>query len=475
MAETPRHERGRHPRWGRIPGARTRTGAMLVIAGLVPLLAMASSTLSAPGVQTGSGSPAARGAGPSSSPTIPPTTVSLTFDGGRSDQMAAADILEGHGLRGTFFVNSGFLGQPDFMSEGDLHTLEAAGNEIGGHTVSLADLGTVVGDEAARQVCLDRSSLLALGFKVSSFAYPFGTVTPEAQQHVAACGYNSGRGGGGIKSPFGCQDCAVAETTRPADSFSTKAVEVGSDWTLDDLRGVVLSAERSGGWLQLAFADIGDGGTGRSLSPRIFADFVAWLVSGSRDNPASVRTVHEVIGGVTKPSVQGPATPPAAAGRNALANPGLEEPGRYGLPRCWQIGSYGENAAILSTLSPGHSGQVARRLDVTGYKSGDAKLLPTLDLGECSPSVQPGHAYSVSAWYTSTAPTQFEFYYRNKAGTWTYWTASPWFPAGPAYRQVQWTTPVVPGDAVGISFGLNLFSDGQLATDDYEMLDAGVP
>src|SRR4029453_15284694 len=38
------------------------------------------------------------------------TTVTLTFDGGRASQLAAAQTLRTHGLRGTFFVNSGFMG-----------------------------------------------------------------------------------------------------------------------------------------------------------------------------------------------------------------------------------------------------------------------------------------------------------------------------------------------------------------------------
>jgi hypothetical protein len=227
--------------------------------------------------------------------------------------------------------------------------------------------------------------------------------------------------------------------------------------------------------LQLVFYDIDDTGSPRSVTPQLFKDFAAWLKPRNETKSTAVRTVHEVIGGDVKPAVPGPAAPPAPPGVNAIKNPGLEEAGKYGLPQCWQLASYGENQHELSILSPGHDGTLARRLDVTGYKSGDAKLLPTLDLGECSPSVEAGHAYTVSAYYTSTAPTQFELYYRNKAGVWTYWTASPWTAASSAYQQARWTTPAVPADAVGISFGLNLFTNGELATDDYEMLDAGIP
>ncbi|QCB98419.1 polysaccharide deacetylase [Arthrobacter sp. PAMC25564] len=457
-------------------GKRHKVTAVWALSGLVALAVLTGSALLAPKGETASpsvkavqsGTPAAGG------PAL--TTVSLTFDSGRSSQLVAAEALKKHGMRGTFFVNSGFLGAPGFMGVENLHTLVADGNEIGGHTVTLADLSVVVGDEAARQVCADRSNLMDLGFNVVSFAYPFAAVTPQAASQVAACGYNSARSSADIRSPFGCADCDVAEKVRPADPFRTRAaVEIGSTWKLTDLQQVVTAAEEHGGWLQLVFDDIDDSGAPQSISPKLFQDFVGWLAPRGDANSTAVRTVHEVIGGTVKPAVAGPSAPPAPAGVNALKNPGLETAGRYGLPQCWQLGSYGENDHVLATVTPGHGGTIARRLDISGYRSGDAKLLPTLDLGECSPSVEAGHAYSLGAWYTSTAPTQFELYYRNKVGIWTYWTASPWFTAASDYQQARWTTPAVPADAVGISFGLNLFSNGALATDDYEMLDAGKP
>jgi peptidoglycan/xylan/chitin deacetylase (PgdA/CDA1 family) len=404
------------------------------------------------------------------------TTVTLTFDGGRASQLAAAETLRSHGLRGTFFVNSGFMGAKDYMTVEDLHKLAADGNEIGGHTATLADLTALEPAEATRQVCNDRTNLTDWGFKVTSFSYPFAAKSPEAEAMVAGCGYNSARSQGDLRSKLGCADCAVSETVRPADPFSTRSTpEIGSAWTIADLQQSVMDAETTGGWLQLSFFDIDDSGSPRSVSPALFNDFVSWLVTRTDEGTTAIRTVHDVIGGGAKPAVPGPVAPPAPPGTNALRNPGLETAGKYGLPECWQVSSYGENSHVLSTLTPGHSGTIARRLDVTGYTSGDAKLLPVMDLGACAPSVVAGHSYTLRAWYASTSSTQFELYYRNKVGTWTYWTASPWFPASAAYRQAEWTAPPVPADAVGISFGLNLFSDGELATDDYEMFDTGAP
>ena len=77
------------------------------------------------------------------------TVVSLTFDDGTVSQLYAKDRLAERGLRGTFFINSGNVqapGNPYFMSWGQVASVAAAGNEIGGHSVN--DLNLVTGSPA---------------------------------------------------------------------------------------------------------------------------------------------------------------------------------------------------------------------------------------------------------------------------------------------------------------------------------------
>jgi hypothetical protein len=74
---------------------------------------------------------------------------------------------------------------------------------------------------------------------------------------------------------------------------------------------------------------------------------------------------------------------------------------------------------------------------ITGYSNGDAILLPTFDLGACTPAVIAGDAYTTSIWYESTAITQLALYTRTAGGFWSYWT------------QATFITPAVPVGAVG--------------------------
>ena len=58
-----------------------------------------------------------------------PVTVSLTFDDGTADQTQAGPMLASHGMNGTFYIISGRVGTPGYLSLSDLQTLASGGNE----------------------------------------------------------------------------------------------------------------------------------------------------------------------------------------------------------------------------------------------------------------------------------------------------------------------------------------------------------
>lgn len=402
-----------------------------------------------------------------------PTVVTLTFDDANADQLTAAQTLQSLGLVGTFYTPSGFVNNPGYMTVADMQGLVANGNEIAGHTVTHPDLTTVTSDEATRQICNDRVNLSNWGFTITDFAYPFAAENASLETIVKNCGFNSARNLGDIKTRFSCAGCPLAETIPPANPYNTAAPdEVDNTWTLADLQNSVTQAEPAGGWVQLTFHHISSTSKDPlNITPTLFNQFATWLKA--RPATTSVKTVAQVIGGTVKPLVSGPPAPPQGTG-NLVKNPSLETLVN-GAPQCWAAGGYGTNTPNFSVVRQAHTGKVAEQLVVTNYVDGDAKLLPTLDLGGCSPTATPGHTYTLGAWYKSTTNTQFELYYRTGLGSWTYWTSSPWFAAATTYQKATWTTPALPAGASGISFGLNLFSNGTLTTDDYEMFDVGNP
>ena len=402
------------------------------------------------------------------------TVISLTFDDGFEEDARAARVLSEHGLRGTFFVNSGNIGKPGYVGLDALRDIASQRHEIGGHTVLHRDLTALSPDEARRDICTDRATLLGWGFQVRNFAYPFAAASPDLLNAVEGCGYNSGRSLDELRSPALCPTCPVAETIPPETAYFTKASsQVENTWTLAELQRRVLEAQATGGWLQLTFHRLCTDDCNRiAVTETLFNQFISWLAAKNADGSVRVLTVGDVIGGPVHEPSQGPLPPAIAAGQNALKNPGLEQRTAPGQTDCWLQSSFGNNRPAFSA-APGLGGTgVAQRLVMADYVDGDAKLIPALDLGECAPSVVAGNAYDLEASYTSTVPTRFAVYYRLARGVWVYWMDSATFPASRTPSRARWTTPPVPAVATALSFGLSLTEDGELVTDDYAFFDA---
>jgi hypothetical protein len=111
---------------------------------------------------------------------------------------------------------------------------------------------------------------------------------------------------------------------------------------------------------------------------------------------------------------------------------------------------------------------------VTSRTDGDAKLVPLMDLGECSSQVSAGRTYEVSAWYKSNVEVFFVLYKRNSIGQWSYWTHSPRITPSSLWTRATWISPPSPGDVVAVSFGLTIDSVGTMTTDDYGFADMQV-
>jgi peptidoglycan/xylan/chitin deacetylase (PgdA/CDA1 family) len=407
-----------------------------------------------------------------------PTVVSLTFDDSNLDQYTnALPILQQYGMHGTFFTITGYIGvNPGYMTLPEIQTIYNDGNEIAGHTVLHPYLTQLSTDEATREICQSRDTLLNWGFPVTDFAYPYSDYNSAVESIVAQCGYNSGRLDGLLASPFSCQiGCSATETIPPADPYAIRTPDsVQDNWTLADLESLVTNAERHGGWLPIVFHHICDNDCDQySISTANFSAFLAWLQTQN----VSVETVNQVIGGPVSPAVSAPQVAPAAPGVNGVVNPSLEtaDPNNAGSPYCWVGNHGGTNTASYAETGNAHTGSVAEQVTISSYTSGDARLITRQDLGQCAPAAVPGDAYSASGWYQSTAPTRFVLWYRDANGGWHYWTQSPQFPASSSWTQARWSTPAVPAAATGLSFGMDIAAAGTLTTDDYALVDSGGP
>jgi peptidoglycan/xylan/chitin deacetylase (PgdA/CDA1 family) len=236
----------------------------------------------------------------------PQTVVTIQFDDGTTDQIDALPILQAHGMVATFFVNSGpvLAGDPTHMTVAQLTDLFNAGNEIAGHTVDHVNIQPLATAEARAQVCDDRDNLLAMGFPVTSFAYPFGSYDGASEDVVHYCGYNSGRTVSGIslkKPPAG-------ESLPPLDPYATRTPpDTKKSTKLSTLEQYVLNAEagvQSGGsslWLQFTFHHLCSAHCGAyNITPAKFTAFLDFL-QAQEANGVVVETTAQAVGGPVNP------------------------------------------------------------------------------------------------------------------------------------------------------------------------------
>ncbi|MEE6262818.1 galactose oxidase early set domain-containing protein [Plantactinospora sonchi] len=162
---------------------------------------------------------------------------------------------------------------------------------------------------------------------------------------------------------------------------------------------------------------------------------------------------------------------PAQAATNLVQNPGLESVAG-GFPTCWEKNGYGDQAHTIGTTTDARSGNVAAKIDITEYTSGDRKVMMQRN-ATCAPKVTAGRQYDLSVWYKSTtvAAAMTLFRHDPTAG-WQYWIDVATLPATNTYKQKSVRTPPLPAGTDQISWGISLYGTGTLITDDYSMTDA---
>jgi peptidoglycan/xylan/chitin deacetylase (PgdA/CDA1 family) len=408
-----------------------------------------------------------------------PTVVSLTFDDTFEDNLQAVTMAEASGMRATFYVNSGRIGRPGFLSRDQLLAMQAAGHEIGGHTVSHQNLIRIDRDEARRQICNDRLELLELGFVVTSFAYPFSAYDAETRQIVADCGYNSGRvvgGIGGIASTVPCEACPITAPFVPRDPYRIPTNDsVFEETTLAMMKAYVEQAEENGGgWTPFVFHHVCDDCNPLAVSPATLEAFLRWLAPRAAHG-TTVATIDEMVTGPVRPGVLGPPPDPELDPHNLLVNGSFERDGDGdGEPDCWQHSGTGENEAIFTLNGEAADGVVAQRIELTSWSSGVRRVVTEQDLGACAPLIDPALAYVVRARYIASTPPRFSVYYRTTRGTWTFFEESPPLPTSASYVPASYAIPPLPIDAETLSVGLTIGEVGSITMDAFSLTDPTV-
>lgn len=117
--------------------------------------------------------------------------VRITFDDGNaSDVEHALEPLRARGLKATFFVVAGRLGEPAFLDEGGVRELAAAGMEIGCHGMHHRPWRGL-GDDDLQEELVEAKQILeaVVDRPVTQAACPFGAYDRRVLRTLRGAGY----------------------------------------------------------------------------------------------------------------------------------------------------------------------------------------------------------------------------------------------------------------------------------------------
>lgn len=174
--------------------------------------------------------------------------VTLTFDDGWTNQYTNAfPIMKSSGnMPGTFYLISSYLGSGAYMSVDQAKQIQAAGSEIGSHTVSHANLTTLDGAKLTSELADSKRKLEANFGTVTSLAYPFGGTNATVQAEAAKY-YSSSRStfsGLNVKGQYNAQSLTIGYVLNTTP--------------LSTVQGWINDAKEKNAWLILCYHRVAD-------------------------------------------------------------------------------------------------------------------------------------------------------------------------------------------------------------------------
>jgi peptidoglycan/xylan/chitin deacetylase (PgdA/CDA1 family) len=126
---------------------------------------------------------------------LPLKPIAVTFDDGwRSQYNNALPVLTKYKIPATFYIYTGVIGSPAYMTWDDLHTLVDLKMEIGGHTKTHPRLTKINPSKLDEELVQSKQVLEKnLHVHVSDFAYPYGNYNDAIIKAVKEAGYTSAR------------------------------------------------------------------------------------------------------------------------------------------------------------------------------------------------------------------------------------------------------------------------------------------
>lgn len=171
--------------------------------------------------------------------------VSIAFDDGNESHFhVAARELEEHGVRGTFYLVTDWLGRGGYLSWEQAGEMAAKGHEIGSHTASHRPLTEVPAGQLRDEVEGSLLQLARVG-AAGGLAYPFGDFDEVVEPYAASRARY-------VRTSLEGMNDATLDPTR------IRVFPVTAATTAHELERAVDDAVRARGWQVFLFHDLGE-------------------------------------------------------------------------------------------------------------------------------------------------------------------------------------------------------------------------
>src|SRR5699024_5721324 len=119
--------------------------------------------------------------------------LTMSYDDGRAADRRLVDLFNQYGIKGTFHLNSGLLGEGDRIKEKEIVSLYR-GHEVSAHTVTHPTIARSPREQIIEEVIEDRKSLeRVLGYTVRGLSYPNGSYNPIIKEMLPHLGIEYAR------------------------------------------------------------------------------------------------------------------------------------------------------------------------------------------------------------------------------------------------------------------------------------------
>lgn len=244
---------------------------------------------------------------------LPVGKIHLSCDDGHASQYTEGVVrCAPYGFPITFFINLSVIGTADRLTIDQIKQIRALGHEIGGHSVSHADLTTVDLLQLQNELREPKQYFEKQGIACDSFSFPF-TYANAASLREAYSVYN-------VCFSWGAGN-AAGKLTTPAPADGWCRIELGPTTTLAAISPKIDAVKTHGGLLALFWHSIGNDPTHgvpamvfQQIIDYIAAQGIECVTSNTLHRAVEQKNTHQVVGTSVKIKTFGVALRPSESG-----------------------------------------------------------------------------------------------------------------------------------------------------------------